>query len=359
MAVTYQLIGARDLDAGLLAAWRAIQAADARWRSPFFCPEFTQAVAAVRRDARVVVIESDGKPAGFFPFQRSYLDGGQPVGGPFSDYHGVVASPGCAWRPAELLRAARLGAWSFDHLVDPCGRLQTHATGLAESPSMDLSQGYQAYAEARRVAGSDYIRKTEGLARKLGREAGELAFELHGGGDALEQMMRWKSIQYRESGLPDAFAAAWSRKLMARLAGAHGEGFAGLCSVLRADGRIVAVHMGMRSASELHYWFPAYDPAFAKYSPGIILLLRVAESLAAQGVRSIDLGKGDSLYKQRLMTNSVPILEGFVERPSAIALLRRWERRAEAQVQSGELPAYQRWPLKVLRRVRWKARYLD
>lgn len=359
MKVTYRRLRADALDADLVNRWRAIQAGQACFRSPYFCPEFTQLVAQVRPDVSVVVIENDARPVGFFPFQRSLLDGGKPVGGPMSDYHGVIAEVGSLWCPAALLAAARLGAWSFDHLVDAGGHFAAFTHSRASSPAMDLSEGYQKYAEGRRIAGSDFIRKTEGLARKLAREHGDLEFQLHDNGAALDRLMTWKSNQYRESGLLDAFAVSWTRELMARLAQTCSDDFSGLCSTLSAGGRIVAVHMGMRSKTELHYWFPAYDPEFAKYSPGTILLLRMAEVLAGQGVRSIDLGKGDSLYKQRLMTGAVPLLEGFVERPSLVASVRSWQRRAEVRADSGQLSGVRMLPLRVLRSLKWKARYRD
>ena len=42
---------------------------------------------------------------------------------------------------------------------------------------------------------------------------------------------------------------------------------------LRADGQLVAAHLGMRTATTLHYWFTAYSPDFQQYSPGRALLL--------------------------------------------------------------------------------------
>jgi CelD/BcsL family acetyltransferase involved in cellulose biosynthesis len=72
--------------------------------------------------------------------------------------------------------------------------------------------------------------------------------------------------------------------------------------------------MGIRSRDVLHWWFPTYDPAYTKYSVGIILLLRVARAAADEGIVSIDLGKGDALYKERVMTASTPVGEGSIER---------------------------------------------
>jgi CelD/BcsL family acetyltransferase involved in cellulose biosynthesis len=48
----------------------------------------------------------------------------------------------------------------------------------------------------------------------------------------------------------------------------------------------------MRSKTLWHYWFTAYDPAFAKYSPGTILLLQMAERASELGISAIDMGRG-------------------------------------------------------------------
>ena len=307
MSVRYFLIDMKELDAGLVAAWRAILEREPRLESPYFCPEFTRAVGSVRDDVRVVVIENDGRPAGFFPHQRAAWGRGSPVGGALSDYHGVIAAPAAEWSVVELMRAARLAVWSFDHLVDTTGRFAPYVTGsAAASPQIELA-GFE--------PPPDFARK----ARKLAREVGELAFSLHAP-EGLGHMFEWKSEQYRRTGLTDAFSVRWTRELLQELMTVQSAGFAGTCSVLRAGGEIVAVHAGMRSGGVLHWWFPAYEPAYAAYSPGIILLLRMA---AALGSGKIDLGKGEARYKRSLMTGAAPLREGCVELPSLAATARR------------------------------------
>jgi CelD/BcsL family acetyltransferase involved in cellulose biosynthesis len=352
MSVSYRLIAVNELDSTLIEAWRSIQSGSDVFDSPYFCPEFTQIAGRVREDVRVVVIENDDRPVGFFPHQRSFPGRGKPVGGPLSDFHGVIAGPGAEWELGPLMRAAGLSVWTFDHLVGPGGHFEAHVTARAASPQIDLGAGYQRYEQGRRDSGSDYIRKTEGLARKLGRESGELHFTLHEAGDgALEQLIGWKRSQYRQSRLTDAFGVRWTGDLLRSIAQTQAAGFAGVCSVLRAGERMVAAHMGMRSRGTLHYWFPAYDPDFAKFSTGIILLLRLAQALAGSGVRKIDLGKGDEPYKQRLMTGAVELREGHVELPSLLASVRRLRRAAEAGAAQGGCAAALNLPLRVIRRI--------
>jgi len=361
MSVTYRLIGAHGLDATLVNAWRSIQAKNEVFASPYFCPEFTQAVGRVRNDVRVVVIEDAGRPVGFFPHQRSPLGMGKPVGGPLSDYHGVIAESGSEWELDALMRAANLSVWTFDHLVGDVPKFQSHVTARATSPQIDLSAGYQQHAQGRREVESDYIRETEGLARKerkLAREFGELRFTFHESESGpMERLLAWKREQYLRSRTTDAFGVPWTRDLLRMIANMQTPEFAGVFSVLRVGDRIVAVHMGMRSRDVLHYWFPAYDQEFAKFSTGLILLQRMAEALAGIGVRTIDLGKGDSRYKQHLMTGAVELRVGAVELPSFLASARQLQRVAEALAAQGGMAATLRLPLKVIRRIEWTRKF--
>jgi len=359
VSTAYRLLAPADLDPGLLALWRNTQAANDDLASPYFCPEFTQAVAAVRADARVVVIENQGRAAGFFPFQRSALGVGKPVGGPLSDYHGVIAAPQSDWDVRALMRAAGLSLWNFDHLVGDTQRFAPWIAASTISPQIDLREGYDRYVEARRAAGSDLVPKTEGLARKCARERGEIVFTWHEEkDDALEHLFRWKGEQYRRSGIPDGFAVPWTRALLRRICGTQGQPFAGICSTLRIGGRLAAVHVGMRHGALLHYWFPAYDAEFAKFSVGSILLLRIAAAASAHGVSLVDLGKGTDAYKERLMNRSVNLHEGCVEMPSVAALGRSMRRLAErSAAKSRAAASLLQLPLRALRRIERQRRF--
>ena len=80
-----------------------------------------------------------------------------------------------------------------------------------------------------------------------------------------------------------------------------------------------------------HYWLPAYAREHASLSPGLVLLVEMARHARELGVDVIDLGKGDALYKRRLMNGSVEIVEGTVaatQRAAAGLRLRRAAGRA-------------------------------
>jgi CelD/BcsL family acetyltransferase involved in cellulose biosynthesis len=103
-----------------------------------------------------------------------------------------------------------------------------------------------------------------------------------------------------------------------------------MLSLLYAGKQLVAGHLGMRSRTVWHYWFPAYDRQFAKFSPGLILLLKMAQEAEELGLRCIDLGTGLTLYKRRLMNAAVSVAEGSVERSSCLLLSRSLKRNLKA-----------------------------
>ncbi len=308
------LITAAQLDAPLQDAWRALQADNPALQSPYFTPEFTLAVAAVRGDVRIAVMEQARRVAGFFPFQARW-GMGLPVGGSLSDHHGVVCAPGTRWHWPDLLRAARLSSWRFDHL--PREQAPGASCAYAVSPALDLSQGMAAYLGRRRAQGIRRLDECLRKARKLAREVGPVRFEAHTRDSrVLETVLRLKSEQCRRTGVRDFFAQPWARALAERIAATEGPHFGGRLSVLYAGDALVAAHLGMRARRMWHWWFPVYEHAYAPYSPGALLLLQVAQAAADAGHDGLDLGKGADAYKQSFADSGLPLAEGWVYRPA-------------------------------------------
>ncbi len=315
-----------ELSAADRAAWTRLQALG--WESgcrglanPFLSPEFTCAVGRFRRGVRVAVVRQDGEPAAFFPFERGALGVGRAVGLGLSDCQGLVHRPGFGWDARELLRACGLAVWEFDHLVAGQSAFAAGATGAYASPVMDVGRGYEAYLAHLRGHAAKFTRTTLAKERRLGRDVGEVRY-VHDERDpaALRTLMAWKSAQYRRTGRSDRFAKPWIVELVRELSRARGDRFAGLLSVLYAGGEPVAAHFGLRTDRVLSCWFPAYDPAFARYSPGLVLHLRMARGAAEQGLSYLDLGRGDKEYKDALKTGELTVHEGWVVRRHPVAL---------------------------------------
>jgi CelD/BcsL family acetyltransferase involved in cellulose biosynthesis len=338
--VKISLIAAHELDAGLGATWRALQAANPDLKSPFFSPDFIRLVGSVRRNVEIAIIEDGGATVGFFPFERSAGSLARPVGDSLSDYHGLISAgeADATFTGAELLRGCRLIAWDYARMPLSQVRLAGQRPELIACPLIELPDGYAAYAAQKRTAGSHIIERASYLARRLEREVGPLRFAAEEVDAAvLERVLGWKSAQYERTGKPDALGAAWTRALLTSIHQTRTPRFAGVLSTLQAGERLLAGHFGMRSSEVWHYWLPSYDRAFARYSPGLILILKMAEAAGQLGVGTIDLGAGVSQHKARLATRATTLASGSLELSGWRLMRRKVERHLAARVRETPL----------------------
>ncbi|GHB40690.1 cellulose biosynthesis protein CelD [Streptomyces xanthochromogenes] len=311
-----------DLSAAELEIWRELRAKSQAPQNPFMEPEFTLAVGRVRSSARVAVVYEGGEPAAFFPYMRGRLGQGRAIGSGVSDCQGIVARPQLALSVGELLRSCGLSSWEFDNLEDGQSLFVAEAAAEYASFVIDVGAGYAAYETVLRERSPKFFRTTTAKERRLGRQAGEVRFVFDERDPAaLARLMEWKSAQYRRTGRRDRFAQEWISTLVHQLAHTRAPGCSGVLSVLYAGDAPVAAHFGLRSRTVLACWFPAYDPEYAKYSPGLVLHLRMAQAAAAEGIGMLDLGRGAAEYKEALKTGEIPVYEGAATRPGTGALL--------------------------------------
>ncbi|MEV5287882.1 GNAT family N-acetyltransferase [Streptomyces albidoflavus] len=321
-----------ELTAADRAAWSALQRARPpaeapQLHNPFLAPEFTLAMGACRRDVRIAVVREDGVPTAFFPHQRAPAGVGRAVGLGVSDCQGLVHGPGFTGEAGELLRGAGLALWEFDHLAADQPVFADGAGARFGSPVMDVADGWESYLAGLRERSPKFTRTTLAKERRLDRDLGPLRY-VHDERDPelLRVLMAWKSAQYRRTGRGDRFAKPWITRLVEHLFHTGPGEVRGLLSVLYAGERPVAAHFGLRSAAVLACWFPAYDPAYAKYSPGLVLHLAMARGAAEDGMTLLDLGRGRKEYKDSLKTRELTVAEGWVTRRHPVAFGHRMRR---------------------------------
>lgn len=309
------VLGPHELGPDDHKLWRAIRAESGAPENPFLDPVFATAVGRVRPGARVAVLMDEGSPVGYFPFERGRLGRGRAIGLGVSDSQGAVLRPGIGLDARALLRACGLSSWEFDNLEAGQRWFLPHTAEELASPVVDLGDGFESYRERLRRKSPGLLRQTLAKERRLARQVGEVRF-VHDARDpeALRALMAWKSAQYRRTGRRDRFAQEWIVRLVELLAGGEEAECRGVLSVLYAAGRPVAAHFGLCSRTVLSWWFPAYDPAYARYSPGVLLHLRMLEAAAAGGIATVDLGSGPARYKDSFKTRDIPVYEGAVVR---------------------------------------------
>jgi CelD/BcsL family acetyltransferase involved in cellulose biosynthesis len=296
--------------------------------NPFLSAEFAVAVGRFRPAARVAVLYDGPSVVGFFPFERRRLGAGVPIcGWPGTLCQGVVHVPGADWDPRDILRGSQLSVWQFDHLVAGQKPFERYQAATTPSPVIDLGQGFAAYRAQLETKSPRFSRDIARRARSLARDVGELRFVADSRDiSLLRTLMAWKSEQYRRIAAIDRFDRPWVVGLVDALHGTRSDHFNGVLSAIYAGEEPVAAQFGMRSGNAFAGWFTAYDPRFAKYSPGLIQFLRMAEELAAAGVHTIDLGEGAAPWKERLKSHDLVVGRGIVTGRSMLAAAHRVSR---------------------------------
>jgi CelD/BcsL family acetyltransferase involved in cellulose biosynthesis len=313
-----------ELQSHHLLAWRSMVVENPQLSSPFFSLEYSLAVARVIPHVWIGVLEQKGTPVAFLAFERSAGGIGKRIR--LCDYQGLVSKPGLAFDVRWFIHECGLRTWDFNHLLATQEVFQPFHLGCGVSPIMDISNGYAAYLEERRITGRmELIKRCAGKLRKLERETGEVRLEIHReDSDILQQLLTWRAAKYESHHSQELLVSV----LQSLLPVQTGQ-MKSTLSVLYAGDHLVAAHFGLRSESTWHWWFPAYNPLFEKYSPGTNLLLKMAGSAEEAGVKVIDFGKGDQDYKKQLMTGSIPIAEGYVSASKWLSLSRRFKRETK------------------------------
>lgn len=349
-----RIIKACELTTEQTLQWQDIASAQRYLQSPFLQPAFTRAVALVRDDVRVALFESHGELQGVFPFQFGPRGLLRNLCGRLSEFHTPIVKPEFAPDIPELLRACGLSWWQFDHLPVSESPLAKHAWGTSNSAYINLADGYDNYVKDRKAAGSS-VSQTLRKRRKLEREVGPLRFEYHTTSEeAFQSLVDWKDDQHRRTGRLRVLQYDWVLQLLRHLKSDHAPNDAGIFSTLHAGDKLAAVHLGLRNASVIHLWFPAYAPELRDYSPGLILLLQLAEEAAARGLVRMDFGRGTERYKANFKSGDILIAEGAIDlRPVSGRMRKHWYDTKRWFRNSSWNEQFE-WPMDLTRRLRQK-----
>lgn len=264
------------------------------------------------------VVERDGRPVAIFPTQLTKRGRLTFIGRGVSNYSGPVFLPDFladsvrAWgehlsadENVKTIDLAGLRERSpFFALVVGAGGLPgwgapvTVATNTC--PEVDLRPGWEELQQGHKSKQrSTWRRKANRLSR-----LGALEFVEAQDPAALEEAMprmielfeqRWEGQRIRGgfSSHGPFQAQAATRLAQERLA---------LLSSLRLDGEIVAFAYGVRGRAVTSSYVLAHDDRFDRYSPGLLLLLRILEAACRRGDSSYDFSVGDVPYKSLWMT---------------------------------------------------------
>lgn len=308
------LVDPTELSSVELQAWRVMQQNTQRLMNPFLCPEFSVGVAKFRTNAQVAVLTEGSELVGFFPFERRPFGIGVPIGRSLSNSQGLIHSPSLVWDARELLQACKLYSWQFNNLLAEQLPFERYAVAPAPAAMIDLTDGFDAYREKLQIKSSRFLKTLDRRTRNLHREVGapHLVSDSHDR-ELLHTLIGWKSDQCRRNGWGTIFDRSWVLDLINYLFNIRNDVFGVNLSMLYAGEVPIAGQLGLRAGHFFAGWIIAYDAGFSRYSPGLIHIMRMAEHLAAVGVRHIDMG-GPSDFKNKLKNGDINFTSGMITR---------------------------------------------
>ena len=342
-----------------LARWSALQAGDRLFDTPFLSPCWAIAVehaqegccdADPARGVRVAVMREGGEAKGFFS-TRIAGPVAMPAGAPMNDYQGLVAAPDLVLDPKALIRALGVQRLDFTHMLEGQAAFAPYRRGEAVSYRIETPDGFAAYAEARREAGSGVLKDIDKRRRKVEREVGPVTFTAQSRSTtAFDQLIAWKRALYVCTRQTDIFDTPRTLRLLRGLLAGHDPDFGGALFTLHVGDQLAAAQLNLRGKTTLHAWIIAHDETFERYSPGLILFGEILRWMDGSPYRVLDLGAGDYRFKQQLSNARQSVGHGFVGRPSPATLIRSAEYGVRAAAEALPLGKYSEWPGKAMRR---------
>ena len=336
-----------------LDRWESIRGEREDFRSPFFSVAFSKAVQRARGDVSVAVICRGGSIVAFLPFHRIGRRG-YPVGRFFNDAHNLIAPANERITWSWLLNEIGLKTYEFHALAGSDPDEFPHHTCHETIRSFRCEIGDDSRGYLERLGRQHKTIGRQGQkTRKMAREVGPVQLELDcRSREALQQNIQLKRDQYARTHILDLFQPDWTNRLMEELFDRpdsdRGEA-RGILSVLRAGDQIVASHYGILEHGLLHYWFPAYDPQYRRYSPGTGLFCSLVKNASAHGIWCVDMGYGEQSYKPKQTDATGSVAKGCI----ADSRVYRQFRCVETRVVNAakKLPAKE--PLKRVWRTIW------
>ena len=301
-----------ELTSEELALWSSIHTKYPSLSSPYYHPEFTAAVDTVRDDVEVAVVKNEReKIVAFFPFQRNGKFA-EPIGGRLNDFHGLICDPNENIDLTHLCKSLDVNSFKYHALVDPNTQFNDYSYRVLDSHYIDLAQGFDAYHDWTKKHSSTIKRQPQ-KTRRLAREIGELRFEFNcNDREVLEQLIQLKRQKYQRTNTFDILSVDWAADTLREIFHRSTDNFSGTLSALWAGDKLIAAHFGMTNDRILHYWFPVFDPQYARYSPGTILMMESCKAAASRGINRVDLSYGDDQYKFKFANAASTVHAGFL-----------------------------------------------
>lgn len=210
-----------------------------------------------------------------------------------------------ALQATPRFRGFRLGRlvseWGTPSRLAALAGLHVARTFSEAAPSMEM------HAAAEAVRKKSLRRKENKL-----RRAGELRTTHHTTAEdilpRLEGLFELHEARWEESQFADPAQRVFFRRLVQELGPTGTLRF----TEVHLDDALVAVHLGFSYAGRFTWYKPSYNPEFADYGPGEVLLKHLIEQAIEEGVDEFDFTIGREFFKTRFATVEREVVDLYV-----------------------------------------------
>ncbi len=298
------------------ALFGAFRDANPDLSSPYFSIDFLKSIAPHTPGGMLARFHDGDAIVGFFAYQKRGQSL-QPAGAPLADYHAAVMKEGYAPDWSLLLAAAGAKRLEFNGLIG--------ADGLDRAPITkhrqiaDVADGFEAWFASQKSRAPKYFKNLGRCTRNVAKDLPDLKFEWTEVSPALlDWVLKLKVDQYKRSGMHDVFSCGWTRDLLLALAEQKTGNASLMAGVYRRGDELVAAEICLVEGQDLHFWFPAYNPAYSRYSPGLLLTFDIIRHTANMGMKIFDFGSGGEAYKSPMTIDGPLCYEGQVGQALAL-----------------------------------------
>ncbi len=326
MTIHIQTVPARTLTPKQLAEWSAIATQNSRFDNPFFRPEFTKLVAAIREDIEVIFLKRKTKIVGLLPYYRCNGNIALPVADTLTDLQGVIVRDDVEWTPQRLLKGSHLTTLRFDRVPESQTEFSQAAWMTIPTRSINLH------------AANEPSPNLQSLWCEMEQEAGGIRLETHHFNSATyETLLQWKLEEYSPTQGQSILETRWARELLQRVAQFESPRFSGRLSVLSLSGHPVSIQLAMVANGVWHVWLSASDPNLSSFSVAALHIWRLITALKGLGFHRMDLGRDASTELDAFVTDSPTLVAGTVDlRPVAGRINKHLSRAKGFLATSGE-----------------------
>ncbi len=126
--------------------------------------------------------------------------------------------------------------------------------------------------------------------------------------EVLEALLQQKQRRFEETQVPGFDAHPEKKRFFETVTEPLAARGALHLSAIAVDGQIVATMWSLARGGHYCAMLPSFENGpWSKYSPGKVILLKLIETLKAEGYRCLDLGFGDEPWKQEFADLTVPL----------------------------------------------------